>query len=301
MLRTSAEVVHVPGRLPRSPAAPAEWVIEPRRTGLFSRIVDVWQYRRLLPFFGARVMEKMYRRTVLGWLWVVIRPLVNTAAFFFAFSAVLGVKSDSATPYFLVLLVANTCWATFESCLIWCTRSLELNREMMRSMYFPRLLLPFAGTTPGVVESGISLITVTLTVIYLYISKGTCYVIWGPNLLVAVVALLFAYLLAVAIGFFTSVLGANARDVRFTLSYVTRMWIFITPVAYPASSIPQKLQWLLKVNPMSPLVEQFKWGVLGYGSFAPTALLVTCGVIMVLFVAGLLFFDHAEGELVDKI
>ena len=276
-------------------------VIEPRLPGLRERLRELIAYRRLMPYFAGRALEKTYARTKLGVPWLVVRPLGDTATRAFVFGSVLNAPSAAGAPYFLFFLVGMSAWHLFDRSLLWSTRSLELNRRLLTKLYFPRLVLPFAGVAPALVEFGVYLVLIAGTLGYFAISDGHLYLAAAPRLLTALAGYLIAAGLAIGLGLWTSVLGANARDVRFSLRYVTEAWFFLTPVIYPLSALPHVARELVWFNPMTPAVELVKWGVIGAGTVHVGPLVASLAVIVAIWTGGLRFFGRAESAAVDRL
>jgi lipopolysaccharide transport system permease protein len=280
---------------------PAElWVIEPRGAGLTSRAQEVWRYRYLLRHFGVQALQRTYRRTVLGWLWLFLRPLGPIVIGTLVFGRLLNVPSDSV-PYFLFFLVGTASWNLFEHSLLWATRSIERNRRLMRKLYFPRIILPIASVVPALSQFLIYLGLILGSVVYYFFVEGKLYLMLRPQLLLALTSAVLAVVFALALGLWTSILAAQARDVRFTLRYVLQFWLYLTPVIYPLSAIPQRLHWLVSLNPMAALVETFKWGILGVGQFKPYSLVTAMAIICLTVASGLWFFHSAETTSVDRL
>jgi lipopolysaccharide transport system permease protein len=279
------------------PAPGPGWVIEPRREGFVARIRDVWRYRRLLRFFAKKSFEKLYARTMLGWSWVLIRPLFPLVVSTFVFGGVLGVGSQGV-PYFLFLVVGSATWDLFSQATTWGTRSLEMNRSFLTRIYIPRLILPMANMAPAVLNFSIHVAIILVAVVYYRITQGVWFLTplgfgW------AMLAVGMAMLLALGISLWTSVPAMVVRDIRFTLTYVMSFWMFLTPVLYP---LPRtgRYGWMLSLNPMAAVVNMFKHGVLGLD----TLNLLDVGIAMVVIAAvlgsGLWFFGRAEATAADK-
>jgi lipopolysaccharide transport system permease protein len=277
-----------------------EWVIEPQVPSLISRARDFWKYRHLVRYISVRALEKMYARTVLGRLWLFIRPLFEVVVGTVIFGSIIGVQSDNI-PYFLFFLIGMTIWNLFSSSVMWITRSLEMNRSVLRNRYVPRIILPIANGAPAWVNFVICACVILLTVLYYYRAEGRMYLVVGPATLLGIGAVALTAIFALAIGLWTSVLGANARDVRFALGYAMQFWFYLTPVIYPVSAIPERWRWLAKVNPMAPLVETFKWSTLGIGHPDWASLIMSIIVIAVLFCAGCWFFNRSDPASMDRI
>lgn len=280
--------------------APEPWTIEPLAAGVRPRLSEIWQYRRLTAFFGRKALQKLYARTKLGWLWLFIRPLFPLLTKTIIFGGMLGVASEGV-PYFLFLVTASTVWELFSSALMWGTRSLELNRGLLRQIYVPRLIMPLAMMTPAFLTFFIYIGVLVVALAWYGVADGRVYLNAGPDLLWAPLAAVLAVLLAFALALWTSVPAMAARDVRFTLGYVLGFWVFLTPVMYPLSTVPPEWRPWMVLNPMAPIVETFKFGVLGIGSPEPWQLGVSAGVIAVVLAGGLLFFVRAEADAADRV
>jgi lipopolysaccharide transport system permease protein len=295
-------------RRPPAPAPDAESavgsrgtvVIEPRRTGTIERFREVGRYRALLPFFGRRALEKLYIRTHLGWLWIPMRPVLDVGLKALVFGGLLGAPSGDV-PYFLFFLIGMMAWTVFEQSLMWATRSIELNRQLIKKLYFPRLILPFANLAPALVELFLYSIILAVTLGVFLLIDGTTHIALEPKLLLAPVGMLLGVLLALGISFWTSVLGAATRDMRFTLSYVLGVWFFLTPVIYPLGSLPAVLQPFAVINPMTPIIEMVKWASIGVGEVSLPGLALSAGMIVLAWASGLWFFSRSEALSVDQM
>jgi len=275
-------------------------LIEPRRQGPAERLRELHQYRGLLKFFALRTLDKVTGRTILGNWWLFLRPACEVSTAVLIFGGVLQVQSIDV-PYAVLFLGGATCWRLFENTIVWSTRSLELNRKLLGKVYFPRLLLPVASLAPAIVEFAFYVVFLAGAIAILGLANGELYLRMDLGLLAALGALIAALLLGLGIGLFTSVLGANARAVRFTLSYMLGFWYFVTPVIYPLSMVPERFRWLAELNPMTPIVELFKWGLIDAGAVRPTGLSIAGLLIVVVWVTGLWYFSRVEAEAVDRL
>ena len=275
-----------------------QWLIEPRRAGLRATATEVWRYRRLLRFFASKSLQKLYRRTVLGWSWLFIRPLFPLLINTMIFGGMLGIDSYGI-PYFLFLNVGIAVWDLFASGTAWGTRALDLNRGFLTRIYVPRLILPVATMTPAYLNFAIQLAVIAVAVTYYAFTKGVVY-LTPSHLGWAVLAAIMAATLALAVSLWTSVPALVARDVRFTMQYVLSLWIFLTPVLYPIR-LPAKYEWVLALNPMASIVEAFKYGVLGIDVLDVRGLAISAAIILAVLISGLAFFRRAEANAADKV
>jgi lipopolysaccharide transport system permease protein len=277
-----------------------KWTIEPTRAGYLARFEELWRYRRILWFFSTRAVKDRYEKTTLGIFWLFARPLGPLLVGAFIFGGMLNVPSEGV-PYFLFFLAGMSCWRIFDRSLLWVTRSLDSNRGLIKKVYFPRLIAPISAVSPAVIEFLIMVGLLLATVGYYYATEGRLYLRRGPELLVAAVAALLTVVFSIAVGLWTSVMQVRHKDVRYGLRYFLQFWLYLTPVIYPASHIPPQYRWVMYLNPMAPLVEVYKWSMLGIGTFPGPALATAVALIALTFAAGLVFFDRSEAGSVDRL
>jgi len=275
-------------------------VIEPRRPGAAYAAAELWRSRRLIGWFGKRLLEKRYQRTWLGWAWLPLRPVLDVAARAFVFGSILAVPSDGV-PYLLFFLIGMSAWNLFDESVFWSARALELNRRVLRRVYVSRLTMLVGSLAIGAIDYLIYIIMAALAVTYYLLADGTTYLDLGTNTLATFAGLGLIVLLAQSFGLWLSVLGAQARDVRFVLRYILGFWFFLTPVIYPLAAVPENLRWLAAVNPVTAPVEMVKYGLLGTGGIPMEALAVTLGFIVVVATTGLAFFRRSEAAAVDAM
>ena len=276
------------------------WEIEPRQHGVFDRARELWRYRYLWWYFASDTMTGMFRRSKLGWIWLLLRVAGPVGLNAVVFGGMLGVESGGP-PYFLFFLCGTTTWVLFERSLLFVTRSLERNRKLITKVYFPRLILPMSAVAPGLLYLLILLIVMIGTVIYFFRKEGVWYITLRPELLAAVSAIVLSLTFTVAVGLWTSVLQARYRDIRYGLRYVMPFWMYFTPIIYPATAIPEKWRWLVALNPMAPIVELFKWGTLGQGHVTAPSLITSLVLIVVTMISGMWFFNREEAASIDKL
>jgi lipopolysaccharide transport system permease protein len=290
---------------PDAAALPADaaadlWTIEPRQHRVLDRALEVWAYRYLWWYFASNTLKALYRRSALGWFWLLMRIAGPVGLSAVIFGGVLNVPSDGV-PYFLFFLCGTTTWILFERSLLFITRSVERNRRLITKVYFPRLILPMSAMAPALLYLAILLLVMVGTVIYFHRTHGVWYIQLHPRLLASVGAIVLSLVFAVSVGLFTSVLQARYRDIRYGLRYFMPFWMYFTPIIYPLSHIPEQYRWLVSINPMAPIVETFKWGTLGQGSVTAAGLTTSLVLIAVTLVTGIWFFNRAESASIDKL
>ena len=275
-------------------------VISPRRRGAVESVREAWRHRHLVPFFGRRFVEKQYLRTWLGWVWIPLRPVLDVGARMFVFGGLFGASSEGV-PYSIYLLIGMSTWELFERTAYWATRSLEVNRRFIRRIYVPRLTVLVSAIFPGLVNYAIYIVLAVITLVVVWIAQGTLYLELGPDTLLFIPGMALLLALALSVGLWLSVYGAQARDVRFSLTYVTTFWFFVTPIVLPLSKIPDKYRTIVELNPLTAPIMMVKQGLLG--TQAVPALSVVSAIVAIIVVGGggLWFFSRSEDMAVDSL
>lgn len=252
----------------------------------------------MLRFIGARALRKIYRRTMLGWAWLFIIPLFPIALRTLVFGGLLNVGADGV-PYLLFLTAGTVVWDLFAMGLTWGTRGLEMNRGVADQVYVPGAVLVLGNLTPALLDFVLKVGALVLMALVFWAFQRTAPVSL-VNLPWTMAALGLAFLLAIALSFFTSVWGEAGRDTRFVLGQVLAVWYLMTPVLYPASAMPESWRPWIALNPMAPIVETFKWSLFGVGQHDPRALATSAGGIGILLVLGLVYFSRNEATASDE-
>ena len=278
------------------------WVIEPRHHGAFARLRELWSYRYLWWYFASVNVTSLYRKSALGWLWLLLRIVFPIGLNALVFGDMLNqAEKVERVPYFLFFVCGMATWMLFERSLLFITRSVEQNRRLVTRVYFPRLILPVAAVAPGLVYLAVLLVVLVITVVFFYNRDGMWYVTLQPRLLVSLAAIAVSLLFAIAVGLWTSVLQARYRDVRYALRYVMPFWFLLTPVIYPMAEISDRYRWLVALNPMAPIVEAFKWGTFGDGVFPAVSAGASLALVILTMITGMWFFNREEAASVDKL
>lgn len=275
-------------------------VIEPRRVSLVSNLTALWQYRNLLWYLILRFIASRYRETVLGWLWLIIRPVLPALLFTAVFGGLADVPSEGI-PYFLFFLTGNCLWHFFYNALIFTTRSLRSGRKFLTKIYFPRILVPVASLAVPAAELLSYFALVVGTIVFFWFKDGKLYTPLRPELLVCVLCFLLTLVFSLGIGLWTCVLNAQARDVRYSLPYLCHLWFYVTPIAYPLSAVPEKWKGFVLLNPMTTAIEGFRWSLLGVGGIAPVYAVLAGVVSIGMLLLGLWFFSKAESRFIDNL
>jgi lipopolysaccharide transport system permease protein len=273
------------------------WEITSEVPGALASLQHVWTYRQLVDFLGRRTVQRIYRRTILGWLWLFIRPLFPLTLRVLVFGGLLGVGSDGV-PYFLFLLAGTVVWDLFGLGAMWGTRALELHGDI-QDVYIPRIIMPIGAFGPAMVDVLIKIAVLVLTTLYFWVHDGRMYVVMGPSLVLAAAALLLAGLFALAISLFTSLWNEETKDARYALMQVLGVWYFLTPVLYPMSAVPEEWRGWMLLNPMAWIVETFKYGLLGIGELDLVAFGISAATVFGLLGLGIQYFASRDAATID--
>jgi lipopolysaccharide transport system permease protein len=256
-------------------------------------LAEIWRYRELLYFLTLRDIKLRYKQTALGLAWAMIQPLLTMAVFTIFFGKLGGLPSDGK-PYALFVLVGLIPWQLFAFALTQSSNSLVSEQRLITKVYFPRLIVPIASVLSGLVD--------------LFVAMGLVLVgmaIFGEAPSWAIIAVpafvIFTVLAALAVGLWLSALNVKYRDVRYTIPFLTQFWMFATPVAYPASVVPEPYRILYGLNPMTGVVEAFRWAILGTDSPNWGMMTVSASVVALLLLGGLFYFRRMERSFADVV
>ena len=282
--------------VPPMPAAPLIHIrIRPGRGGWRNELRELWAYRELLYFLVWRDVKVRYKQTAIGAAWAIIQPLAMMLPFWIFFGKLAKVPSDDI-PYPLFAFAGLIPWQLFSFSLTESANSLVNNKNLITKIYFPRIIVPLAAVAVGLVDFVVAF-GVLLLMLGGYLATGA---IPPPGaavlLLPAFVAL--AVLTALGVGLWLSALNVRYRDVRYTLGFLAQFWLLVTPVAYPASLAPERWRWLFGLNPMSGVVEGFRWALL---DGPPPGPLLAVALLMVaaLLASGWWYFRQTERTFAD--
>jgi lipopolysaccharide transport system permease protein len=268
-------------------------VIRPATGWTAPELKEVWAYRELLYFLTWRDIKVRYKQTALGAAWAVIQPFFMMLVFSLFFGRLAGVPSDNI-PYPVFVFCALLPWQLFAQALAESSNSLVANERLITKVYFPRLVVPIAAVLGGLVDFAIAFVVLLGMMAYYGIVPGLA-VIYLP------LFVLLAVMTALGVGLWLSALNVQYRDVRYTLTFLTQFWMFITPVAYPSSIVPEKWRALYGLNPMAGVVEGFRWALLGKTEAPGPLLAVSVVAVVVILVGGLFYFRRMEETFADIV
>jgi len=259
----------------------------------FPDLGEVWRHRELLQFLVWRDVKVRYKQTVLGAGWAVLQPLLTMIVFTVVFGRLAKVPSDGL-PYPIFAFAGLLPWQMFAFALTESTNSLVASQAVITKVYFPRLIVPLAAIAVAVLDFGIAFTVLVAMMVW-----------YGVGLRSAVVFLpLFlglTILTAMAAGLWLSALNARYRDVRYAVPFLTQIWLFLSPIAYPASLVPEKFRWLYGLNPLAGPVEGFRWALLGSPAPEPAMMAASAAVVIGLLAGGLVYFRKTERTIADVI
>jgi len=259
-------------------------------TGIWESLRFAWADRRLLRPFMAIVLAKRISGTKLGRLWLVIRPFMDAIGKTLLFGGVLKLSSGSGTPYLLFLMAGLIGWRLFERTLMYGMRSISMYTKLIKTFHFPLLFVGFSGLAYPLLEAAVSAVVFAAALIFFWVTTGHLYLEPPPQLLLIVPGLGLLLIITIGATLWLSVANAKARDFRYGLRYVLPVGLFVTPILYPVEKLPEKLHWLVVVNPLTGPIEMIKYGLIGSGYIELRALVVSCVVGLILLLSGLWYF-----------
>ncbi|HUV16732.1 MAG TPA: ABC transporter permease [Pelolinea sp.] len=254
---------------------------------------DLWLYRELILFMTWRDLKVRYKQTLLGAGWAVLQPFLTMVVFSIFFGNLANVPSDGV-PYPIFSYTALIPWTLFSKALQDASRSLVASSHMITKVYFPRMILPLASVLAGVVDFLIAFVVLIGMMVYFGIYPTA-------NIWTLPIFLLLALITAIGVGLWLSALNVLYRDIGYVLPFLTQFWMFLTPIAYPSSMVPEKFQALYSLNPMTGVVEGFRWALIGTGQAPGIMTLVSSLVAIVLLISGMFYFRRMERLFADMV
>lgn len=273
-------------------------VIRPK-TGWFDlHLSDLWRYRDLVMMFVKRDFVSLYKQTVLGPLWFVIQPLLTTLTFVLIFGNIAQLSTDGL-PKILFYMSGITAWNYFSDCLLKTSETFNANANIFGKVYFPRLAVPLSVVISNLIKFGIQLGLFLAFYLYFFI-QGTAIRPTEALLLFPVLLLIMAGL-GLGGGIIVSSLTTRYRDLRFLVQFGTQLLMYSTPVIFPLSKIPENYRWIMIANPMTSIIETFRYAFLGSGSFSWEMLGYSAVMTVIILGIGVLLFNHVEKTFMDTV
>jgi len=267
--------------------------IRPSRGWQPLNVKQLWQYRELLYFLSWRDIKVRYKQTALGAAWAVIQPFMTMVVFSLFFGKLAKMPSDGI-PYPLFAYAALVPWTFFSNGLAQSSNSLVQNANILKKVYFPRLIIPIATVVSGTVDFLVAFAVLLLMMLY-YGTLPTANIIWMPFLV------LLEIVTALGVGLWLSAMNVQFRDVRYVVPFLTQFWLFATPIAYPSSLLPEPWRMVYALNPMVGVVEGFRWAMLGTETAPGPMVMLSALVSLFLMATGILYFRRMERTFADRV
>jgi lipopolysaccharide transport system permease protein len=267
-------------------------IIEPPKRWVPIDFHELWNYRELIYSFTLRDIKIRYKQTALGFLWAIIQPLFMMIIFTFFFGNLAQIPSENV-PYPLFVLAGLLPWTLFSEGLTRSTMSTVQNANIMTKVYFPRIIMPISGVLSPLVDFAVSISILVVMMAY-YGFVPTLNVVFLP------LFILLALATSLGVGLWLSALNVKYRDFQYTVPFIIQLWLFASPVVYPASLLPESVRFLYGLNPMAGVIEGFRWALLGTGT--PSGLvLVSVTVVIALLISGGFYFRRMEQYYADIV
>lgn len=256
---------------------------------------DLWRYRELFYILSWRDIAVRYKQTVIGVLWAVLRPLLTMIVFTVIFGRLAKLPSDGNAPYAIMVFAAMLPWQFFASSISESGNSLISNTQLITKVYFPRIIIPISSVVTSIIDFFVSFVILILLMVYFRFMPG-----W--NILVLPAFLLIAFLTAVGVGLYITALNVKYRDFRYIVPFIVQFGLYVSPVGFSSSVVPEKYRLLYSLNPMVGVIDGFRWSILGEGTtFYLPGFLVSVGVMFFFLFLGICKFRKMERTFADII
>jgi lipopolysaccharide transport system permease protein len=278
-----------------------EWtlVIKPKTSWFDIQIADIWRYRDLLMLFVRRDFVSAYKQTILGPMWYVIQPLLTTIMFIIVFDRVAEIPTDGAPPA-LFYLSGLVIWNYFSTCLTKTSVTFSANSGIFGKVYFPRLIMPISNVISALIGFGIQLLLLFVLLLYFYFFMDIQFSL-NVYLLSLPFLLLLVSSLGLGFGIIISSLTTKYRDLANLIGFGTQLLMYATPVIYPLSFFEGKYRSLIMINPLTPIIELFRYSILGVGDFQVFSILYSVIFTIISLFVGILIFNKIEKSFMDVV
>jgi lipopolysaccharide transport system permease protein len=274
-------------------------VIKPKIKWYEINLKEIWRYRDLLKMFVHRDFVSVYKQTILGPLWFFIQPMLTTLMFIIVFDQVAGIPTDGAPPA-LFYMSGLVIWNYFSSCLTKTSNTFTNNAGIFGKVYFPRLIVPISTVVSALISFGIQLLLLVVLMLYFHFSFDMKFVI-NYHLFLLPLLLLIISALGLGLGIIISSMTTKYKDLVFLVSFGVQLLMYATPVIYPLSFLEGKYKSIVLANPIAPIIEIFRYSVLGVGDFSFWMLLYSICVTTVILFLGILIFNRVEKNFMDVV
>jgi lipopolysaccharide transport system permease protein len=274
-----------------------EWELSANNKKIQLGLRELWQYRGLIQSFARRELIANYQQTIMGMSWLVIQPVLTTLFYLLVFGRILKISTDGVPPL-LFYMSGSLLWGFFTDCLMSTMYTFKHNAHIFSKVYFPRLVIPISLIGAHIFRFFIQFTLFILIYLFYWISgvvHPSIFMLWLPIVFLATVAL------GMGIGMIVSIYLARYNDLDPFMNFFLRLLMFITPVVYPASIIPNGYKFLLWANPLTPIIEYFKAGFFFTKPVNPTYLFISFFITLIIFLCGLILFKKKELSVMDTI
>jgi lipopolysaccharide transport system permease protein len=267
--------------------------IKPSKGWVSLKLRELWEYRELVYFLVWRDVKVRYKQTALGAAWAIIQPFFTMVVFSLFFGRLGKIPSDGV-PYPIFSYAALVPWMFFANGLSQAPSRLVSSANLLKKVYFPRLAIPIAAVLSGVVDFALALLVLLGMMLY-YGLVPTVNILWLP------LFLLLALATSLGVGLWLSALNVQFHDVQYVVPFLTQLWLFATPIAYPSSLLPEQWRTFYALNPMVGVVEGFRWALLGTVTAPGPMITVSCLIALVLLIGGAFYFRRMEKTFADVV
>lgn len=278
----------------------SEWTLEIKPvSGWFNfHLKDVWKYRDLLFMFVKRDFVSVYKQTILGPFWFFLQPILTTITFTIVFGNIAKIPTDGIPPI-LFYMSGIVCWGYFSDCLTRTSSTFITNANIFGKVYFPRLVSPLSNIISLLMKFGIQMILLIGFLIYFKMSGSDV----NPNIYILLTPYLILLMAGLGLGFgiIVSSLTTKYRDLTFLVSFGVQLLMYATPVIYPLSALPEKYKWIVLANPMTSIVDTFRFAFLGAGTFNAGNLFYTSVFVVIILSIGIIVFNRVEKTFMDTV
>jgi lipopolysaccharide transport system permease protein len=282
----------------KNPSEHWDLIIRPRESLFRFNFREIWQYRDLIALLVRRDFVAKYKQTILGPLWFIIQPVLTTIMFTIIFTRVAGISTDGLPPV-LFYMAGTVAWTYFSTCFNSTSSTFIANEKIFGKVYFPRLAVPISLVISTLIQFFIQFLLLIIIMCFFWF-KG---VQFNLNLKVFLLPLLILMMALMGLGFgiVVSSVTTKYRDLTYLVAFGVQLWMYATPVVYPLSSISEKYRIWVLLNPLTSVIETFRFALLGSGTFNPLQLLYSIVFAFAIVIAGILMFNKVEKSFIDTV
>ncbi len=278
-----------------------EWtlVIKPKSSLFDFQLKQLWEYRDLLLLLVRRDIVTVYKQTLLGFFWFILPPILNTLTYFIIFGLIANVSTDGMNPI-LFYLSGVISWGYFADCINRTSTTFRTNASIFGKVYFPRLIVPISSVASALIKFAIQIVLLIVVTAYFYFKENNVFPQFQYLWLLPIIIVLMAFS-GLAIGIIISSLTTKYRDLSNLVPFAVSLLMYATPVIYPSSIIPDKYKWIIQLNPLTPLIESFRFIFLGSDQISWWQLIYCLVFTIILFIVGLVLFNKTEKTFMDTV